>query len=67
MIRAQEELFVATAKYREALEIAKDTEWNADGIRGLRYEGRVYAQAVTSYTTAVMNWLVFVESQKFDR
>ena len=58
---ARDAFLKAQVNYQRALDIAKATELNADGVVALMREGRNYAQALTHHTKVTMEWLMYVD------
>ena len=61
MIDASDALVGAEARYRWALDIARDQGWSAKSITVLKQVGRDYAEAVTRYSNAAMAWLTYAD------
>jgi hypothetical protein len=60
---AHEAFLKADANYQRALAIAVDTEQDSDTLVALGREGRDYAYALTRYTNATMEWLMYIDTQ----
>ena len=62
---ARQALDEAQARYQHAHAIALDTDTSAaaDGIFVMQREGRALAQALTQFSKAAMDWLVYVDTQ----
>ena len=64
MFEAHQLLHEAHINYNQALAMARDTELSSDGMSALQQKGRMYAEAVTRYSNAVMAWLALVDAHK---
>jgi len=65
MSKALDALARAQLNYLRAFESALGDDV-AEGVAGLRDQGRAYARAVSQYSTAVMAWLRYVDVRSGD-
>ena len=57
-------LQIAHLRYEHALEIVEKGALSPEAAEGFRRQGREYAEAVTRYSTAAMEWLAFMKTIK---
>jgi hypothetical protein len=55
-------LQMAHLRYEHALEIVDEGVLSAEDMVNIRQQGREYAEAVTRYSNAAMEWLAFMEN-----